>query len=591
MRKLIIILFLLLPLCFCSFFKSKKLPYPTGVVFPLAWDGEVSYKGEIIDLICRQREYLFLSTKKGFVYAIDGKKRKINWFFQADENLASPPYLGKDNIYVYDYSGTVYCLNRKGKLIWKKKIEEKITSGIKEYEGKVFLGTEKGVFFSLENKQGKKLWAFQVKEAIRSTPIVALGKIIFGCDDHHLYFLDFEGHLLDQFETGGAIQATALVDGSELYFGSNDQHFYCLDLKRNKMKWKIKMGCRLRTSPVTDKKRIFSLCWNGILYCLNKKNGTILWWKSVPARSSYRLTLIESRVVVTSLSNFLVSFDAKTGEKVGEFDASQTIQSNPVWLQSYLLINLYDYEKGEGRLVYLKKVVHVNLLPSKKSPRKTGKELIFTASDVGLFMPKYEFTRYRLIRVGFNPTFFILSVRWEEKVVQANSEKNTWEWFPETSGFYVVSVEVSDEKETLNAKIPFIIEKEMPKISLRASKESPQKTKEKIAFGASATVLQMPQYEFSLSRLWKMEFNPAFCMLFIEWEKKVVQARSEKSSWEWSPENQGLYAVGVKAADKKEEAENRIPFLILRVSVEEIREMIFYLKYWTSIHKNLLIVF
>jgi len=152
-------------------------------------------------------------------------------------------------------------------------------------------------------------------------------------------------------------------------------------------------------------------------------------------------------------------------------------------------------------------------------------------------------------------------------------------------------VDVADEKEALNAKIPFLVKKDKPKVSLRASKESPQKTKEKIDFAASATGLQIPQYEFFLSRLRKVKFNPAFCILWMEWEKKVVQAKSEKNSWEWTPENQGFYVMEIKAADENEEAENRVPFLILKVSVAEIKEMVFFLKYWIMVHTSLLIVF
>jgi len=565
------------------------VPYPSGIVFPLERDGEIVYQGEIIDIVCRQGENLFLSTKKGFVYAIDGKKRKIEWSFQADESLASPPYIGKENLYVYDSNANIYCLDKDGKLRWKKKIEEKITSGVKEYQGKLFIGTEKGIFFSFDGKDGKDLWTFQAGEAIRSTPIVAAGVIIFGSDDYNLYFLDLEGKLVDKFETGGAIRVTALADGNELYFGSDDQHSYCLDLKRKRINWKTKIGCRIHTSPVADNKRVFFLCWNGILYCLNKKNGTILWWKSVPARTSYRLGLIKKRVVVTSLSNLLVSFDVKTGEKVGEFDAAQIIQSNPLWLEPYLLINLYDYNKGEGSLVYLKKVLQINLSSSKNSPQKTGEELVFTASDVGFFMPKYEFTLNGLSRVDFNPAFFVLSIAWQEKRVQPKSEKNTWEWFPEAPGVFVVGVKVVDEKENLEAKIPFLVEKEKPKVSLSVSKKSPQKKEEKIVFGASVTGLQMPQYEFYLSRLRKVDFNPTFFLLYTEWEMKVVQSKSDKNSWEWSPEKSGFYVVGIKAADEKEEAENRIPFLIQEISDEEMRDMILFLKYWIKIQMSILI--
>lgn len=591
MRKFVILFLVCFSLCFCSFFKSKTIPYPKGIVFPLAEDGAIRYQGEIIDHICREGKNLYLSTEKGFVYAIDGKGRKIVWSFKAGENLESPPYLGQNNIYIYDKEATLYCLHKEGKLLWKKKIEERITSGIREYGGRIYMGTERGVFFALDRTEGKELWTFRTGEAIRSTPIFAEGMIIFGCDDHNLYFLDEEGHVVDKFETGDKIQATPLVDGRVLYCGSDDQNFYCLDLKRRRTKWKVKTGCRIQASPVTDRKRVFLLCWNGVLYCLNKKNGTILWWKSIPARSSYQLALIEDRVVVTALSYLLVCFDVKTGEKVGDFGAEETIQSNPLWLEPHLLINLYDSNKKEGSLLYLKKFLQVNLEPSKPSPQLKGEELVFTASVTGFFMPKYEFYTRRLARVDFNPAFSTLFMEWEKNVVQKISEKNSWAWLPERPGAYFIGLNVIDEKERGEIQIPYLIEKEKPKVTLFFSKESPQKTGEEISFNARASGLDKPKYEFYLNRLSSVDFNPAFFIIYSEWEKTLTQEKSEMNSWVWSPENPGAYVVGVKAVDEREKAESMVPFLVMEKKQAEMRDLIFFLRYWVKIFIGLLLGF
>ena len=58
-------------------------------------------------------------------------------------------------------------------------------------------------------------------------------------------------------------------------------------------------------------------------------------------------------------------------------------------------------------------------------------------------MPQYEF----YLKEG------------EEKVIiQEGSENNSWAWFPEKAGDYIVGVRVFDGKENVTAEIPFTVQ-------------------------------------------------------------------------------------------------------------------------------------
>ena len=149
--------------------------------------------------------------------------------------------------------------------------------------------------------------------------------------------------------------------------------------------------------------------------------------------------------MASSFSSTLVCFDTKTGLKKGTYEAGQEVRSNPLWLEPYLLISLYDHKKDEGRLVFLKKVVAVTLTPSKESPQKIGEEVIFSAKATGFFQPKYE---------------FYLKTESGEEVVQEISERGSWTWYPEAIGDYTVGVKVFDAKEEAETEISFLIEKE-----------------------------------------------------------------------------------------------------------------------------------
>lgn len=407
--------------------------------------GEIAYKGKVIDFVKDTDGDLYLSTQRGLVYCLAGERREILWEFEVSEELTSSPFLGAENIYVYDRNSTLYCLNKKGRLLWKKEVKEKITTGITEFKKKIYFGTEKGIFFALATASGEELWRFEASKAIRSTPVFADEKIIFGCDDHSLYILTEKGSLLDKIKTENKIQPLPLVEKNFLYFGADDHYFYCFNLAKRKKKWKIKIGGKIFSPPVVDGKRIFFICWNNVLYCLNKKNGHILWWKIIPSRSFYRLEISGERILASSFSSLLLCFDVETGENIGEYDAGQEIKSNPLWVAPYLTFNLYDNKKDEGKLIFLKKILKASLRSSEKSPQKVGAEIAFTVSAVGFYRQNYE---------------FYLKEGEEERIVQEKSERNSWAWFPEKEGDYIVGVKVVDEKESMKAEIPFVIKKD-----------------------------------------------------------------------------------------------------------------------------------
>lgn len=446
MRRLVLSLFpCLISLGFCSLIEPKVLSYPSGVVFPLWKAEEITYQGEIVDLIQKTNGNVYFSTRKGFVYFLDVLERKIAWKFEAPNPLVCPPYLSTGKMFVLDRKNTIYCLDKKGKLLWKEEIEENITSGVRENQGKIYLGTSEGSIFAFDSLNGEMLWSFQAGGAIRSGPVFASSTVIFGSDDGNLYFLNQRGGLVDKFKIGSKIEATPLVDKNFLYFGSHDHYFYCLDLIRRKMKWKVKTGGEIISTPVSDEKRVFFISLDNVLYSLHKKNGSILWWQFLPSRSFYQLEIIEKKIIVSSFSPTLVCFDVKTGERQGKYEAEQEIRSNPLWLDPYLLINLYDFQKEMGKLILLKKIVKATITPSKPSPLKLGDDVTFTASATGFFQPKYE---------------FYLKIGERIEIVQKISAKNSWSWFPEKEGTYVVGVRVVDAKEEATREISFTIEKE-----------------------------------------------------------------------------------------------------------------------------------
>ncbi|UCE42909.1 MAG: PQQ-like beta-propeller repeat protein [Candidatus Aminicenantes bacterium] len=561
MKKSAILLCVILFGHFCSIFKARVVPYPMGVIFPVEKEHELSYEGEIVSLIQTEDHFLYFSTRKGKIYCIDGQKREMLWEVDIPASLASPPYLTESRIYVNDNKNTLYCVDRAGKFLWETTLKGKITSGIAESGGQVYLGIENGLLFSLNADTGKELWQFQAEDAVRSNLVIWQDKLLFGCDDLHVYLVDNRGMLSAKYHAGGKTGKTLTVAENLLFFGTEDRYLHCVNLNRQKRKWRIRSGGATFVPPVVAGKRIFFLCWNCVLYCLNKNNGTILWWNSIPSRSYYRVEVIEKKVVVSSFSPELICFDILTGENKGSFSAAQEIKSNPTWLAPFLLINLHDPEKDSGLLQFLKKTVQVTLSSSKKSPNQPDEEITFRARDTGFHLPKFEFSLIRYAMARFYPDILLLFQQGEGEVVQESSELNTWDWFPQEEGFYSVGVVVVDEKEKAQAKLPFLIQKVDIHLSVTSSLESPQNVGQEIVFTVDFSGFVTPQFEFRLSRLKRINVGAKFPVLCFQ-DEEVVQETSEENSWTWIPGSQGLYLIRVIGQNGQGSATAKMAFVI-----------------------------
>ncbi len=546
MKKTYFVLSLILLLCGCSVFQPKVSPYPDGILFPLEKAGEFLYDGEIIDRIQKKENRLYFSTRKGFIYCLGALDYELQWRLRMQEAPKSPVFMGQSHFFVFDVKNNVYCFDLDGNPLWQISLKEEITSPLAEIGNSVFLGTSQGSFIAIDVLSGKKIWHVLAQEAIRSNPVAFEGHIIFGCDDHFLYFIDLNGNLIDKYLAKDKILNTLLVDGKFLYFGTENHFLVCLDLKKKIKKWEVKTGGRVLPVPVSDEKRVFFLAWNNVLYCLHKRNGSILWWRPIPSRSLFPLEIYKDKIVVSSLSSILVCFNVETGAKVGDFDVGKEMKSNPLWNPPFLLVNVYDRQTEKGKMLQMKKVVQLTLESSVVSPQYANREISLFATTVGFHLPQYEF----YIKNGE-----------EKNVVQAASDENTWSWFPSEPGLYTVGVSVSDEKVSKHSEIPFVIE---TKATLNTSRSSPQGESEKIILSAGYEGFIAPQYEFRISRVNLALIGKRSVLSIVEQNMDdVVLEDPITGNYIWTPTGSGLYKISLFVSDHTSHANVSKYFVIL----------------------------
>jgi len=361
-----LLLIVSLALVSCALFKTKASSPPASEVFPLKEEGRVLYEGEINRLVQKAGGRLFFSTAKGYLYCIDAAKKDVSWKFSARAGVSAPPCLSEGRIYFADAENELYCLDEAGTLVWEKKLAEKLSGEIGRGSGTILLSTVDGKVVALDPSTGNEMWGFNSESTIETVPVVWNQQIIFGTGDGRLYFLAPDGRRLAAFKAGARVRGPLLIDANRLYYTLQDGTFNSLNLTSRRRRWKIQTGGFLTAAPTVDEKRIYFLNSGDIFFCLNKKNGELLWWKPIPSRSFFHPEIYGAEILASSLSPLLLGFYKNNGEKSGSFDAGQEIKSNPLGFDSRLVINVYDGEAGQGILVFLKRESAVRVTSQKK---------------------------------------------------------------------------------------------------------------------------------------------------------------------------------------------------------------------------------
>jgi outer membrane protein assembly factor BamB len=428
----------------CSIFRARVAPYPTGVVFPLAEAARFALDGRLVRSLVRVEGKLYFSTDRGFVYCLEEDGRKILWTYAAGAALGCPPAVGGRSVAVWDRDNGVHGIDPQGNLIWKTRLPESIISDLCAARDRFYVGTTDGRLYAMDSDTGDVLWTFKTDAPVEAACAVWRNSIVQASVDGRIYFLNSEGKLLQRVEAGAAVRVTPLVDGDRLYFGTEDGRYNCLDLRTRRRKWRMRTDGKVLSPSVADAKRVYFTASNTVLYALDKSSGDIAWWAILPSRSPFRPELAGEKVLASSLSPLLLCLDRKAGEEAGRYDSGLEVRSNPVWSAPDIFLAEYDPVAAKGSLAVLSKEVKVELAASPAAPGTVGREVALTASSVGFHLPRYEFF---IRRDG------------ETVVTQKQSTRNSWTWFPDKVGKFVLGVRVKDAKETREAEVSYEIAK------------------------------------------------------------------------------------------------------------------------------------
>lgn len=414
-------------------------------------------------------------------------------------------------------------------------------------ENQLAFATREGMVLSFDATTKKELWSFSMRAAAAG-PLIP-GRDVFYARDTagNVYALDFAGKLrwqtsLAEHLAGGACEGSGLFS-----VATAEGVLVALNTVSGQEAWRYTATDKILSDPVDTGREIVFGCEDGFVYFLapsGELRGRISVGQAV--RSGFLST--GRRLYFGSEDEYVYCVDPNSRKIKWKARTGGPVRSRPVNEGSRIYVisrnNVLYCLNGRGGTVlwwahvpargdFLPVIVRDKIAVASRS----SKVVCFDAGT-GEARGAYE-------------------AAWEARA-------NPIWWDP----FLLVA---HYDRKTGKGRISFL-EKEV-KVTLGFSKTGPQPPNEEIVITAEAVGFFQPQYEFFLTRYVLVAFGTQ-SLIPLKWGdgEWVAQPVSENKTWEWFPEESGLYLVRVVVRDARERAETEKPFRVLSVTTENSSE-------------------
>ena len=414
----------------------------------------------------------------------------------------------------------------------------------------------------------------------------------------------------------GEVRESLLLRDGRLYLATHEGHVYAVDAGEPKIEWEFQMRAAGAGPVSLGEEHVYSRDMEGRVYCLDAE-GNSLWEVSLSEPSSAGMCEGDGHLYLATEAGKLLALNLDTGGPAWSFQAEDGIQCEPACGPGIVAFGCED-----GNVYVLRTDGSpVGRIPTEGPVRGglliNGDRLYFGSSDHFLYCVSLPDLKMRWkVRTGGpvearpvmdggrvyvvsrNNVLYCLARRsgtvlWWKHVparsrfrpeiiddrITAASLSTRLVCFDvqngESRGTYEAPVELRAnpvwsaphlilahyDRETGLGRLSFL--KKEVKATIVFSKTSPQPPNEEIQVKAEATGFYKPQYTFFLTRYLMLNYGLYFYLPALEGEERqLVQDRSEAATWDWFPEELGVYIVEVDVEDEKETASSAAAFPI-----------------------------
>ena len=264
------------------------------------------------------KNYIIFSDDNGTVFNIN-ERGKVNWkkniykkvYKKIYKNLTFSIY--ENIIYVADNIGFIYAIDLdNGKIVWIKNHKIPLRSNIKIFDNKIFLIDQDNQIFCLNTKDGSKIWnVFSISSFIKSQNLMSLsvskkGNLVAVNSSADLFNINaVDGNVYWATNTSGSLLANVadffkssdiVITDEEIIFSSTTSIF-SFNLNNGLINWEEEATSV--AAPIINGTNIFFVTENGYFVIINNDTGKII-------SSTNILKILKKKQQKTKITGFIM---------------------------------------------------------------------------------------------------------------------------------------------------------------------------------------------------------------------------------------------------------------------------------------------
>ena len=166
-----------------------------------------------------------------------------------------------------------------------------------------------------------------------------------------------------QFNVDAPIRSTAVCNNKTVFFGSSKGILYALDKINGSIKWQYNTGYAIESSPALYKGNVFFSDNKQILYALNALTGKLVWKLDFGNNLNYDWgfdyyysspTITDGKILIGAKDGFVYNVNAANGNILWKFKTDGIVRSTPAVTNNEVFFGdtegiLYDVDFNDGK--------------------------------------------------------------------------------------------------------------------------------------------------------------------------------------------------------------------------------------------------
>lgn len=274
-----------------------------------------------------------------------------------------------DKLFAVAGNGTVYCVDLKGKTVWKKDMKLALRSAPTIYQNKIYLVSADNQLIVLDTTNGAEVWRYKgmpVETNLMGMGTPAIYKnmavvpfsngevVTFNTETQNIVWSDYlsSDRTFNRISDLTHILASPVISDGIVYLIGNANKMGAYNLMTGEEIWTLPMGGD--DTPSISGNTLFVVNNQGILVALDKKTGKLIWDRPLKSHEKKGTTLWKgpmlagNNAVVVSSRGDIVFVDLKTGA------VKNTLESDEFSIAPIAVNNTLIFLTNEADLIAYK---------------------------------------------------------------------------------------------------------------------------------------------------------------------------------------------------------------------------------------------